>query len=365
MRPPRLLTLALLLAASGSCLSQNNNTLYGIADIGMRSSNGMNAGNTPLPAGSTSAVTSGVNNTSRWGLRGQETLADGWQAIYQLEGGINLDTGTSAKSDRLFDRQSWLGLKTGYGSIKLGRQTSLLVDAMTPADPLGIRFAAFNPNVNVAALSNTAFGTHAFGQQYGNSGYNDNFYRLDNLVKYNNSFGPLQASAAYSFGEVAGNQTALSTRGAALIYQQNNLLLSGAVTRFYNRDELALDAATVGTAYQLDGWQLKANFASNKADTGSHHSVHQRVASAGVGRQLAADLLLTTAYYRVRREASGFHDDGYDRAFAFLEKSLSPRTTAYLEADYTNWKADAAGLTGTLANARHASALTLGLMQKF
>jgi hypothetical protein len=134
---------------------------------------------------------------------------------------------------------------------------------------------------------------------------------------------------------------------------------------FRSRDGLPLDAWTLGAAVRVDGWQFKGNAARNKADTGAGKSVTQRVLSAGVSRNLAADLLLTTALYSVRRETTGLRDDGFDRAFLYLEKSLSPRTTAYAEADYTTWRGDAAGLTGTRANNRHGSGVTLGLMQKF
>jgi hypothetical protein len=135
--------------------------------------------------------------------------------------------------------------------------------------------------------------------------------------------------------------------------------------QFRSREGLPLDGWTLGAAARAGGWQFKGNAARNRADSGAGKTVSQQVLSAGVSREVAAGLLLTTAWYRVRREATGFRDDGYDRAFVFLEKTLAPRTTAYAEADYTTWRGDAAGLTGTSPNDRHSSGLTLGLMQKF
>ncbi|MGX9734071.1 porin [Janthinobacterium aestuarii] len=358
-------TFALLFAASGTCLAQSGAVLYGIADAGIRYGKGLNAANAPTPGGTTPAVSSGINNTSRWGLRGHEDLGGGWQALYRLEGGLNLDTGSAAKSDKLFDRQAWVGLKSPLGSVTLGRQATLLADAIAPVDPLGIRYASFNPNVNITGLSNTAFGRHSFGQQYGSSGYADNFYRLDNMVKASASLGPVVARAAYSFGEVAGATSPLSTWGGALTYQQAGLAVSGAAMRFRNRDNRSLDAATVGAAYKVDAWQFKANLGVNRADVGAGKSVRQSVISAGVSRQMAPDVLLTTAYYKVRRSATGHVDDGFQRAFAYLEKTLSPRSTLYLESDYTTWQGDAAGVTGTRANDRKGMGLTLGLMHKF
>jgi hypothetical protein len=84
-----------------------------------------------------------------------------------------------------------------------------------------------------------------------------------------------------------------------------------------------------------------------------------------LSRRAGQDVLVTTAWYSVRREATGLRDDGFDRGFVFVEKSLAPRTTAYVEADYTVWRGDAAGLTASRSNDRHGTGLTLGLMQKF
>jgi len=346
-----------LLAATGSCLAQTGVNLYGIVDVGVRATDG-------LP-GATTSVASGVNQTSRWGIRDQENLGGGWKAVFRLEGGMNADTGTQAKSDRLFDRQAWAGLESPYGQVAVGRQANLISDALLPVDPIGKRDASFNPNVNVAGLSNTAFGTHAFGRQYGPSGYADNFYRLDNTIKYTATVGPWQARAAYSAGEVADDAGASSSHGVALAYQRPDWVVSGATMQFRSRDGLPLDAWSLGAAVRLGGWQLKANAARNDADTGPAKRVAQRVLSAGVSHPLGRDVLVTTAWYSVRRAATGFVDDGFDRGFLFVEKTLAPRTTAYVEADYTAWRGDAAGVTASRPNDRHGTGLTLGLMQKF
>jgi predicted porin len=356
--------------SSGSCLAQASVNLYGIADVALRASNGLSSNNAPAPPGHATAVSSGIDNTSLWGIKGQEALGGGWKALFLLEGGINVDTGAAAKSDRLFDRQAWVGLESSYGTLAAGRQASLLSDALVAVDPLGKRYAAFNPNINVAGLSNTAFGTHKFGRQYGPSGYADNFYRLDNTVKYTVNAGPWQARAAYSFGEVAGDAAASSSHGVALAYQRPDWAVSGATMQFRSPEGLPLDAWSVGAALRQGAWQFKANVARNVAKTGPDEkgldkTVHQRVLSAGVSRKLGDGVLVTTALYSVRREATRLRDDGFDRAFLFVEKTLAPRTTTYVEADYTAWRGDAAGLTASLPNDRHGAGLALGLMQKF
>jgi len=145
---------------------------------------------------------------------------------------------------------------------------------------------------------------------------------------------------------------------------------TGAPTGWYRArpcDSAAVTAcrSTPGPSARRSDWQFKANVARNRADTAVDKHVLQRVLSAGASRPVGRDLLVTAAWYSVRREATGLRDDGFDREFLYVEKTLAPRTTAYVEADYTTWRGDAAGLTASRANDRHGAGLTLGLMQKF
>lgn len=360
--------LAILVCASGSASAQSQVDVYGIADLGVHYSRGMNAGNTPVSGasvGSSLALNSGVNNTSRWGFKGQEDLGAGVAAVFQFEGGLNFDTGTSAKPDKLFDRLSFVGIKSNYGNLTAGRQATILSDAISSVDPLGMRYASFNPNINITALSNTAFGTHAFGVQYGSSGYADNYYRLDNMVKYTLETGPYTVRSSYSFGEVAGSNSALSSVAAGLAYQRDGWSVSDAYMKLKNSAGFNLQAYTLGVAYQYGGLVIRANAGDNSAETGPGKQTRQRIASAGVAYSINPELNLTTAFYRVRREASTYSDDGFDRSFVYLEQALSKRSMLYVETDYTSWRGNAAGITAGQANSGRGLGLTLGLMHKF
>ncbi|MDR6396594.1 porin [Herbaspirillum seropedicae] len=359
------IVLATICLVSSAAHADSSVTLYGIADVGVRYSNGLNASNAPITSHSAAAVSSGVNNTSRWGLKGQEDLGSGMATVFQVEGGFNIDTGAAAKSDKLFDRISLVGLQTDYGTLTVGRQATIMADAISPVDPLGMRYASFNPNITLTALSNTDFGRHAFGTQYGTSGYNDSYYRLDNMLKYSASYGPVKARLTYSAGEVAGNSEALSTSGAGLSYEKGPFVVSGAYMNFRNSASLGLDAYTLGTAYNFDRLTVKANYGYNTADTGANSQTRTRVSSLGVSYLIHPALLLTTAYYRAKRQSTGFVEDGFDRVFTYLEYSLSKRSTVYLEGDYTKWKGDAAGVSSGQANDTRGIGVTLGLMHKF
>jgi predicted porin len=61
-------------------------------------------------------ITSLDNVSSRFGLRGSESLGGGMNAIFQLESPIGLDDGTGG----IAGREAWVGLQGGFGTVKLG-----------------------------------------------------------------------------------------------------------------------------------------------------------------------------------------------------------------------------------------------------
>jgi predicted porin len=67
--------------------------------------------------------------SSRWGIRGIESLGGGLNGIFQLELGINIDNpggavvdfaGSSVRYQVVTIRESWVGLNGGFGTIKMG-----------------------------------------------------------------------------------------------------------------------------------------------------------------------------------------------------------------------------------------------------
>ncbi|MBL3250383.1 porin, partial [Klebsiella pneumoniae] len=85
-------------------------------DLGLRSGSGLTASNAAAP-GSTHSLGSGTHTTSRWGLRGSEDLGGGAKALFNLESGLNADTGAPANASKYFDRASWVGLQGGWGTL--------------------------------------------------------------------------------------------------------------------------------------------------------------------------------------------------------------------------------------------------------
>lgn len=54
-------------------------------------------------------------------MRGTEDLGADLKAHFQLEGGINPDTGTQSESLSLFDRRALIWLSGSWGKLDIGR----------------------------------------------------------------------------------------------------------------------------------------------------------------------------------------------------------------------------------------------------
>lgn len=340
-----------LLASACAANAQSSVTIYGIADASVRYVDGLSASNVAA-AGSATAISSGINNTSRFGFRGSEDLGGGMAAIFNLESGINIDTGAQANATKFFDRASYMGLKANWGTITMGRQTTVLADSLSPVDPLGVRFAGFNPNVGVAALS-----AHGLGIEYGPSGATSGAYRLDNSVKYAGKFSDLTVRAMYGSGE----QQSGNASGLGMTYQTDSVAATLGYAEFESATGLQLKAYVGGISGKLSNNKLSLTYGSNEAEVSGTAKTKQTTLGFGGTVPLGTSIDLILAHYRVNRERTAKADDGYNRTVAFLEYKLSKRTKLYAELDRTNWK------TGFVAAAlpQSATGASLGMVHNF
>ncbi len=114
---------AAIAAASVPAFAQGSITLYGIADVGIAITNFDDQTLTQVRE----------NRTARWGIRGVEKLGGGLEAIFRLEGEI--DMGTGQYGDGLFYRQAWAGFRDKWGTIRLGQTKDLYDDLSEQIDP--------------------------------------------------------------------------------------------------------------------------------------------------------------------------------------------------------------------------------------
>lgn len=337
------LVAACLIAAAGMAQAQSSVTIYGVADTSVRYSDGLDAAYGGS-AGSTTMVNSGVNTTSRLGFRGNEDLGGGMNAVFNLESGLNFDSGTTANTTKFFDRASFVGLGASWGTLTFGRQTTVLADALGPVDPLGVRFASFNPNVGVAALSSPKLGV-----EFGPSGSTSGSYRLDNSIKYTGKFSGITVRAMHALGEQSGSASKLSSSGLGLAYDGGPFAATLAYGQFKTATDLSLKGYVGGVSAKLGSGKLNLTYGKHTADTTATAKTTNKTLGLGGTVALSPSMDLILAHYRVDRARSGSTDDGYKRTVAFLEYKLSKRSLVYAEADSTNWKGNYAGtgLKGT------------------
>ncbi|RZI82114.1 MAG: porin [Rubrivivax sp.] len=175
---------ALATLGAGAAMAQSSVTLYGHADISVDNVN-KTAGVPALPgagagqgtkANLTRVSPSGTSQTS-FGLKGTEDLGSGWAATFVLEGQLGHDTGALGQDGRIFGRQSYVGLTTPYGEVRLGRQYAPIF--YSTAFVTGERFGATDLFTEGGASNNLQV-------------------RQDNQVSYWAKFGGFTGSIAYS-----------------------------------------------------------------------------------------------------------------------------------------------------------------------
>lgn len=77
-----------------TAFAQSSITLYGIVDVGVES---MDVGGE-----SSTRLSSGMSQGSRWGVRGTEALGGGYSAIFTLESRFSIDTGRVTNNDSIY-----------------------------------------------------------------------------------------------------------------------------------------------------------------------------------------------------------------------------------------------------------------------
>lgn len=117
------------LAVAASASAQSNVTLYGRLDVSMSQSS------IESTTGASRSLTAVSSDGSRWGLRGSEDIGGGLKANFQVENGFLADTGAAGQGGLLFGRQSWVGLSSSMGEVRLGRNTISLDDLTWLFDP--------------------------------------------------------------------------------------------------------------------------------------------------------------------------------------------------------------------------------------
>jgi predicted porin len=307
------------LLASGSAFAQSNADVYGIIDVIVGSTT-----ESTKEHGSLLRVSSSGMNVSRLGFRGSEDLGGGLKAVFQLEMGLGIDTGTT--DSPLFKRQANVGLDGSFGRLILGRSFTTVYDFMLPYDPMGYApFYSWVPTGN-------ASGASKYGMTTG----------FDNLIKYSGKAGNFSYGATYGAGEQTAS-TADGAKGAVAVNYAAGPVSVVATYERVNANKIATGDRDVTTA-----WHLGAMYTSGKLklQTGARDyrldpaklaapDIRARLYWAGANYQAAPQLTLTGAvYYQDVRNVAKNTDADPIMLVARAKYALGKRTDVYTVAAY-------------------------------
>jgi len=336
---------AALAMTSEHASAQSSITLYGVADVSVRYLTNSDAKNDGRLF-----MTNGAITNSRWGLRGSEDLGGGLKAIFDLESGINLQDGSASDSQRLFNRNAYVGLSSQYGTLTLGRQKTPLFDLLGDTyDPLTVG------NYFENSWLPGALGAGLYA---------------DNAVKYTGTYKGLTIAAMYSFGtnsessgvggfsgQVPGHLGAGTMYGFTLSYVAGPLSLASGVQQNSDNSNHKQTIFNANAVYAFSTAKVYVGYLHSKDDTGFVDSAlaqqtlvpgvdilkgSGRVDDgpfAGVTWQATPALTLTgAAYYdHMSNAAIGNGQLGSGNRYtlvALAEYALSKRTEVYGTVDF-------------------------------
>ncbi|HRJ53795.1 MAG TPA: porin [Candidatus Thiothrix moscowensis] len=183
----KLLVIAVAAGLIAPAAAMADTTLYGKlhASVGsVKNDNG---------AGVTSTETGVESHSSRFGIKGSTALDNGMSATYGLEYGVDLDgdnggsaiaggnVGTAASNPGLSSRNQFVGLKGGFGEVRVGKHD-------TPA-----KLATAGQDIFADSYADMA------------NIITSDADRVNNAVAYINKFGPVGVAVAHSTGITAGD----------------------------------------------------------------------------------------------------------------------------------------------------------------
>jgi predicted porin len=334
----KLIAAALVATAPLLAQAQTAVTVYGIADAAVSAEdNGL--------TGRKTVINSGNQSTSRFGFRGTEDLGNGLKAIFNVEGGYNIDTG--AGDSALFGRRAVVGLEGSFGTLTIGREYTPIAAVAQFADALGQGFYGTNLG---------AFGTNKLTR------------RISNSVNYRSpSMSGLRLTAAYSAGEkssVPVGQGSGNLMGLGAEYVNGNVTVGGAmhtIARLGASDDREF---TYGGALKAGAWEFRGNVMVANL-SGPNNKFDQ----ANIGGTYTVNAHKVFFNYQRNRQSGGLQGSGATLAYTY---TMSKRTNLY--ASYAlmnnnvkgNFGLTSAGSTLAAGGAgKDPSALTMGVRHLF
>lgn len=285
--------------------AQSSVTLYGVVDTFL----------TNIHATGKSSATrmdaSGLY-ASRWGVKGSEDLGGGYKTTFAVESGFNSNDGSQADSNRLFNRQAWVGIANDtYGELRFGRQN-------TPQWAMSGHIDAFYAATQASGWNNF------FGAAV----------RADNAVGYiSPRIAGFRFQGLYGRGAVSGGAILPQEQGnqnfhMSLEYDKGPLYLGANYEEVRNETvKYTMKRAAGGGSYKIgDHWQFYASADDEKA---SDDSIHTNILAASFAYSFTVASRLAIGYAYLRDHVSGTGHGNASQVGAMYSYLLSKSTILY------------------------------------
>lgn len=307
----RLIAVAFGTLLAGGAAAQSQAVLYGELDAGLGQRYKQ----------SRAGLVTNFDGMSRWGIRGAEDLGGGLAAQFQLESGsINLTDG-SINGGGGMNRQSWVGLGGGFGSVMFGRTT-------TPQNRI----------MGVFDLNDTADGSSAL--LYTGLAANSSFggSRQSSQIQYAlPKVGALQARVAYVFRVDRGGSPGKAFLQGAARYQSGALTTGVAVQGRMSRADGHRTGYALGAMLDLERVVVSALYTQRETKAGGQ--------GLGLGVAVPLDTLTVGAQVAQLHRSANAQVEGATAFELFADYNLSKRTRLY--ANFGTLNDDARWLNGT------------------
>ena len=219
------------------------------------------------------------------GFRGEEKLGGSLSTIWQIEQSLEFDTGTGVWATR----NSFLGLRGGFGTVKLGNMDTIYKEFGDQFSMFGISSGNFISHSNQLSANGV-----------GNSRLARFHERAPNSIQYlTPEFGDFQIGIQYSPDEIKGNPTPATATGLdrqwwsyGIKYEAQRFYVS--VQQEYRKDMFG--GSSTATAV--------SNLTGGSPITGSEHSKDTATRLSGVFK-LTPDQKFTADIARLEYKESG------------------------------------------------------------
>ncbi|RJX33286.1 MAG: porin [Oxalobacter sp.] len=234
-----------VLGAFGAAQAQSNVTIYGQ----------LKPSYDFIDTGTKDVVDMTWNN-SRLGFKGTEDLGGGLKAVFQIESKVK---STEVGGGSIADRDSWVGLAGGFGSITFGNHQTAYVQAAASYDFFADSIGDYN---NIMGMTGGL--TDGFNERVGKSAY----YKSPVMSGFQ-----VLASYAMNAQHVSGNNGAVGSNGdsdiAAIVGTYTNGPLKVLAGYEVQKSGVPADqeAMKIGAGYKLPfGTQLNAIYEQVEQD---------------------------------------------------------------------------------------------------